>query len=130
MLLQAEQAECLEVETRGGTLSAQRWGLLHDASEAYLSDVPAPVKRSLPGYTVAERRLQGAVREATGLEPTAEDERLVDTADGAIGRYELAVHFPSERREKPQLEVAPSDIDPDTDAKALFLERAHELDLE
>jgi uncharacterized protein len=119
-----------EVEARGGALSARRWGLLHDASEAYLSDVPAPVKRSLPGYTSAERRLQAAVRDAVGLELTAEDERLVDAADGAIGRYELAVHFPSDRREKPSLEVAPSDIGSDTDAKALFLERARELDLE
>ncbi|ELY58817.1 hypothetical protein C491_08353 [Natronococcus amylolyticus DSM 10524] len=119
-----------EVEARDGGQAAQRWGLLHDASEAYLSDVPAPVKRSLPGYTAAERRLQTAVRDAVGLELTAEDERLVDVVDGAIGRYELAVHFPSERREKPQLEVAPADIDPDTEPKTLFLERARELNLE
>ncbi|MDG5758573.1 hypothetical protein QA600_04385 [Natronococcus sp. A-GB1] len=119
-----------EVEARDGSRAAQRWGLLHDASEAYLSDVPAPVKRSLPGYTAAERRLQAAVRDAVELELTTEDERLVDAADGAIGRYELAVHFPSERREKPQLEVAPAEIDPDADPKALFLERARELNLE
>ncbi|WP_293031788.1 hypothetical protein [Natronococcus sp.] len=120
----------LEVGARGGSRAARRWGLLHDASEAYLSDVPAPVKRSLPGYTSAERRLQAAVRDAVGLELTAEDERLVDAADGAIGQYELAVHFPSERRKKPSLEVDPSDIDPGTGPKALFLERAEELGLE
>lgn len=119
-----------EVEARGGDRSAQRWGLLHDASEAYLSDVPAPVKRSLPGYTHAERRLQRAVREAVDLELSADAERLVDRVDADVGSYELAVHFPTENREKPDLECVPEDVDPETDAKALFLERSRELDLE
>jgi uncharacterized protein len=119
-----------EVESRGGSLAAQRWGLLHDASEAYLSDVPAPVKRSLPGYTHAEARLQAAVWEAVGLEPSPADERLVDAVDSAVGRYELAVHFPTDEREKPDLECAPDEIDPETDAKALFLERARVLELD
>lgn len=119
-----------EVEARGGDRSAQRWGLLHDASEAYLSDVPAPVKRSLPGYTHAERRLQRAVRDAVDLELSADAERLVDRVDADVGSYELAVHFPTENREKPDLECVPEDVDPETDAKALFLERSRELDLE
>ncbi|AGB38284.1 hypothetical protein [Natronococcus occultus] len=119
-----------EVEARGGDRSAQQWGLLHDASEAYLSDVPAPVKRSLPGYTRAERRLQTAVRDAVGLELTANAERLVDTVDADVGRYELAVHFPNEIREKPALKYVPDDIDPATDAKTLFLERARSLGIE
>lgn len=119
-----------EVEARGGDRSAQRWGLLHDASEAYLSDVPAPVKRSLPGYTHAERRLQRAVRNAVDLELSADAERLVDRVDADVGSYELAVHFPTENREKPDLECVPEDVDPETDAKALFLERSRELDLE
>ncbi|TYL39444.1 hypothetical protein CV102_03865 [Natronococcus pandeyae] len=119
-----------EVEARGGSRAAQRWGLLHDASEAYLSDVPAPVKRSLPGYTSAETRLQTAVRNAVGLELTAADERLVDAADAEIGRYELAVHFPNGEREKPDLELVPDDIDREDDAKVLFLERATKLNLD
>ncbi|EMA43944.1 HD domain-containing protein, partial [Halobiforma nitratireducens] len=73
-----------EVEARGGSLAAQRWGLLHDASEAYLSDVPAPVKRTLPGYTCAEKRLHEAVRETFDLEVSAADEQLVDAADAAV----------------------------------------------
>ena len=45
------------------------WGLLHDATEAYLVDVPKPVKRApaLAGYRAAERRLELAVAEAFGL---------------------------------------------------------------
>jgi len=33
------------------------WGLLHDASEAYLGDVPSPIKRNLPNYKSTEDRL-------------------------------------------------------------------------
>ncbi|MBQ1815775.1 MAG: DUF4298 domain-containing protein [Ruminococcus sp.] len=35
--------------------------LLHDASEAYLSDVTRPVKRNLPQYLEAEERLQSEI---------------------------------------------------------------------
>lgn len=33
------------------------WALLHDASEAYLVDVPRPVKPSLAGYKTLEQRI-------------------------------------------------------------------------
>ena len=35
--------------------------LLHDASEAYLSDVTRPVKKELPQYLMAEEKLQRAI---------------------------------------------------------------------
>ena len=38
-------------------------GLLHDATEAYLVDVPRPVKPFLPGYKEAEARLWNVVAE-------------------------------------------------------------------
>lgn len=34
------------------------WGLLHDASEAYLVDLPRPVKRCVQGYAKAEANVQ------------------------------------------------------------------------
>ncbi len=43
------------------------WGLLHDASEAYLVDVPRPLKRHLPGYVEAEARVMAAICDAFGL---------------------------------------------------------------
>ena len=45
------------------------WGLLHDASEAYLSDVPPPLKELPPleAYRAAERSLQGTIAARFGL---------------------------------------------------------------
>ncbi|MBF0309206.1 MAG: phosphohydrolase [Magnetococcales bacterium] len=50
------------------------WGLLHDASEAYLTDLPKPVKRQLPDYTHCEERLQALIAKRFHLDwplPTA-----------------------------------------------------------
>jgi hypothetical protein len=44
------------------------WALLHDASEAYLVDVPRPVKPYLAGYAEAEARVMRAVAERFGLD--------------------------------------------------------------
>jgi uncharacterized protein len=43
------------------------WALLHDASEAYLVDVPSPVKPLLIGYAQAEHMLQKAIARTFGL---------------------------------------------------------------
>lgn len=118
-----------EVEARGGSRAAQRWGLLHDASEAYLSDVPAPVKRTLPGYTRAEKRLHDAVREAFDLEVSTADERLVDAADADVGRYELSVHFPA-FHDRPDLACEHDALDGSVTDAALYRRRARELGLE
>lgn len=39
----------------------QKWALLHDASEAYLVDVPRPIKPFLVGYSEAEAKIMEAV---------------------------------------------------------------------
>jgi hypothetical protein len=39
----------------------RRWALLHDASEAYLVDVPRPIKPFLLGYDESEERIMRAV---------------------------------------------------------------------
>ena len=62
----------------------QLWGLLHDASEAYLVDIPSPLKHTsaFAGYREAEGRLMVAVCRRFGL-PIAEPER-VRHADGTL----------------------------------------------
>ena len=42
--------------------------LLHDATEAYLSDLATPIKNLLPEYRVLEQRLAKAIGDAVGLE--------------------------------------------------------------
>jgi hypothetical protein len=42
-------------------------GLMHDVSEAYLSDVPTPFKRLLPDWTRFEAQVEGPMREWAAL---------------------------------------------------------------
>jgi len=58
------------------------WGLLHDASEAYLADIVKPAKPYIAGYKEAEARVMSAVCQRFGLHPVEPDE--VKWADGAI----------------------------------------------
>lgn len=48
--------------------------LLHDASEAYLSDIIRPVKKHLPQYLAIEQRLQAVVWEKFGLGSLSREE--------------------------------------------------------
>jgi 5'-deoxynucleotidase YfbR-like HD superfamily hydrolase len=43
------------------------WGLLHDASEAYLGDVATPLKSLMPGYRELEEHVQRTVAKVFGL---------------------------------------------------------------
>lgn len=43
------------------------WALMHDAAEAYLADVPRPLKRHLPGYKEAEANVMAAICERFDL---------------------------------------------------------------
>lgn len=58
------------------------WALMHDASEAYIVDVPRPLKRFLAGYKVAETGVMQAVCLKFGLPFEMPDE--VKAADEAI----------------------------------------------
>jgi hypothetical protein len=55
------------------------WGLMHDAAEAYLVDLPRPVKHSVVGYDAAEERVLEAVAERFGLSlPMPDAVRIAD----------------------------------------------------
>lgn len=72
-----------------------RWGLMHDASEAYIADVSRPIKR-LPAfeqYREAEARLQGVIAERFGLLAGGEPE-LVKAVDVEILSNEVSVLMP------------------------------------
>ena len=63
-------------------------GLLHDASEAYLSDIVRPLKHSpeLAGYRAVEARMMAAVRQRFGLKAVQPDS--VYWADDFVMRAE------------------------------------------
>lgn len=57
-----------------------RWALMHDASEAYLIDIPRPLKPFLPQYREAERVLMECIAARYGLEwPEPADLHEYDT---------------------------------------------------
>lgn len=64
------------------------WGLLHDASEAYLCDITRPVKRTpdLDGYRRVEAGVQAAIVVKFGLSP--EEPAIVKAADALVLRTE------------------------------------------
>lgn len=84
-----------------------RWGLIHDASEAYLADIAAPVKRSAAfvNYRLAEDRLQAEVAKACGLKPIMPTE--VKTADLIMLATEAIQLLPGGPREDWILPVEP-----------------------
>lgn len=63
-------------------------GLLHDASEAYLIDVPRPIKRSegMAAYREAEKRLEAVIYARFGLAP--DEPECIKTADNQLLRTE------------------------------------------
>lgn len=58
------------------------WGLLHDASEAYIADIVRPAKRFIEGYRPIEENIMNAVCERFSLPYTMPDS--VHIADNSI----------------------------------------------
>lgn len=79
-----------EAKARGLSERVQLACLLHDASEAYLSDVTRPVKAELPKYKQIEAPLQEAIWNKWLSVPLAEAERKqVFTIDDTILAHEF-----------------------------------------
>lgn len=66
--------------------------LLHDATEAYVVDVPRPVKRLMPEYEVIERRVWLVIAERFGIDPVLPPS--VKAADNNILYDETAAFLP------------------------------------
>lgn len=64
-----------EAHARGYSQKIQLGCLLHDASEAYLSDVIRPIKPHLTGYYAIEERLQNQIFGKWLPSPLTEEER-------------------------------------------------------
>ena len=104
------------------------WGLLHDASEAYLPDVPRPIKPHLPGFVDLEHEIMSVVTLRYGLGwPEPPEVKRVDTAILADEQPVLMPNVPADwGLSEPPLGVTIEGWQPER-AKAEFLRRFQQL---
>lgn len=104
------------------------WGLLHDAAEAYLSDLPRPVKGQLPIFIEMEDKLLGTIlgqyglsMHADGMPPEvrlADEQMLMTEARDLMERPPMDWQIPAKPLD--DLHIHPL---PPADAESLFLQR-------
>jgi uncharacterized protein len=120
------------VEERGGDVEDAFAALMHDATEAYLGDMPHPIKhRSELGaaFKEAEDRLEQVIRARFRIKPDVPEIKGVDRALLATERRA----FSGESWHWPELEgVEPLDLEltawPPDEAAVAFTRRYAELD--
>lgn len=79
-----------EAESRGYSVRIQLLCLLHDASEAYISDITRPVKRVLPNYVEIEKNLLSSIfAKWLSPAPSEEEMRMVSEIDDALLYHEF-----------------------------------------
>jgi 5'-nucleotidase len=120
------------VEERGGDVEDAFAALMHDAGEAYLGDMPHPLKhRSALGaaFREAEARLEETIRERFGIKAKVPEIKAVDRALLATERRVFSAeawHWPElEDIEPLELELTPWPPDRATDE---FAKRYAELE--
>ena len=87
---------CKELKARGYSPMTQLFGLLHDASEAYIVDMPTPIKVMLPDYLKLEKNFQDRMYEyLVGRVPTDEEFSAFDQVDRDALYTEAMVLVPS-----------------------------------
>lgn len=82
------------------------WGLLHDATEAYVGDMARPFKAMMPAFSEVEALWEAAVREAFGLPPMppdvkTQDLRLAVTEGGWLYGEEMERYMQATWRVRP-----------------------------
>ena len=120
------------VEARGGDAEDAFAALMHDATEAYLGDMPHPIKHRSPlgaAFKAAEEHLEHAIRDRFGIRPDVPEIKRADRALLATERRA----FSGESWHWPELDgVEPLELEleawpPDHAARA-FAERFAQLD--
>jgi len=82
----------LELEKQGHPSIIQLYGLLHDASEAYISDLTKPVKQCILQYKSIEAKIESVVWEAFGLnKPNTYEKVCVKNMDNMMLAYEANI---------------------------------------
>jgi 5'-deoxynucleotidase YfbR-like HD superfamily hydrolase len=120
------------VEERGGDAEDVFAALMHDATEAYLGDMPHPLKhRSALGaaFKAAEEHLERAIRDRFAIKPDVPEIKRADRALLATERRAFSAeawHWPELDGVEP-LELELTAWPPDEAARA-FAERYRELE--
>ena len=102
------------------------WGLLHDATETYLTDIALPLK-VLPEYDfyrAAEKRLSDVIMTTFGL--PVEEPPEVKAADREACKQEGAT-FLWNWSDYPEKSFVPPSYEPPHEVREAFLERFHGL---
>ncbi len=113
-----------ETFARGYSKRIQLGCLLHDASEAYMSDVTRPLKKALPDYLKSEERLQNVIwSKWITPELTEEEKKQIFEVDDAVFYYEFLMLMGKRMfNEEPLLKSRPSfDFENFEKVKSTFL---------
>ncbi len=79
----------IELHKRGCGPRLLLLGLLHDASEAYIGDVPSPLKQLLPAYREIEKTVQLTIWKGLDIVPPSQWEKaVIKRADELLLGYE------------------------------------------
>ena len=120
------------VEARGGDAEDAFAALMHDATEAYLGDMPHPIKHRSPlgaAFKAAEDHLEAAIRDRFAIRADVPEIKRVDRALLATERRA----FSTENWHWPELDgVEPLELElegwPPDEAAGAFARRFDELD--
>ena len=104
----------------------QLMGLLHDASEAYISDIPKPAKNFLPDYEVAEKNIEKAISEKFKLPfPMPAEVKHMDTVMLKTEVRDLMLIPPKDWNIPKDIPVLEETIVPWSADKAKFMFQLH-----
>lgn len=98
---------CREAAARGYGRRLALACLLHDASEAYMCDIPRPIKNFIEGYRVREERLLDIIYiKFLGSTLTEEEKKAVKGIDDDMLYYDLTklLHMKLDQ-EKPDIKI-------------------------
>ena len=88
---------CTVAAREAGDSDILRDVLLHDAAEAFIGDIPKPIKLMLPDYQEVEAAVEAAIRERFGLSVDSADR--VKKYDRAVLKLEKQTMWPEDSEE-------------------------------